>query len=575
MVNKKNSTSKNIQEHPIQKPEKKKKEKETKTSTSLFPQLDKKVDCQFINLREPYTLVELKTFSLTQAVLYKSKWYKKLKDEEIKKKWIDEAQVQQFEKSMIKYMFDKLKHEISETKEIGSIASPFHAIFQSDNLIDISLKKKFQKQLELLESLPKDYHPFSNDLVVDLIHPSLYCFVGDRTPVVSKEKMEQRDIPMHLWMKESNSIEIPKINIPPPKEFFQEYVHELHSDYVSLTKSNFISDKFQWLPSDISISKEGKVKFESYINNLHPLKFKSLYSNLEEILEKFIPMFELVLGYPTDKKRIIDEKYYDRLYDDEFARLFGDDYEDYLDEVEPEEIKEKGKFFKDKFKKEKLSKMNIKGRNLQVIVKMASIELTPEKPKYKGGSWHMEGMENEKIVATGIYYYEKENIDQSLLSFRLATHQPEDGGQGFGSIFNFAFEDSLNQDVGSINAIEDRCIAFPNFYQHLVQPFELTDKTKNGHRKILVFFLIDPTFDIISTRRVFPQQKDWILPVYETLFQSVLPKEVVEIIVSFSSDSMTLQQAKDYRLELMDERKKFVEQQDGRVFNRLCSLCEH
>lgn len=28
---------------------------------------------------------------------------------------------------------------------------------------------------------------------------------------------------------------------------------------------------------------------------------------------------------------------------------------------------------------------------LQVIVKLATIELTPEKPEYQGGSWHVEG----------------------------------------------------------------------------------------------------------------------------------------------------------------------------------------
>lgn len=31
------------------------------------------------------------------------------------------------------------------------------------------------------------------------------------------------------------------------------------------------------------------------------------------------------------------------------------------------------------------------GHGLQVIVKLANIELTPEKPSYAGGSWHVEG----------------------------------------------------------------------------------------------------------------------------------------------------------------------------------------
>jgi hypothetical protein len=36
------------------------------------------------------------------------------------------------------------------------------------------------------------------------------------------------------------------------------------------------SEKFQWLPSEVSISKDGKAKFESYINNLHPEQHKEL-----------------------------------------------------------------------------------------------------------------------------------------------------------------------------------------------------------------------------------------------------------------------------------------------------------
>lgn len=32
-----------------------------------------------------------------------------------------------------------------------------------------------------------------------------------------------------------------------------------------------------------------------------------------------------------------------------------------------------------------------KNQNLQVIVKLANIELTPDKPDYEGGTWHIEG----------------------------------------------------------------------------------------------------------------------------------------------------------------------------------------
>ena len=35
--------------------------------------------------------------------------------------------------------------------------------------------------------------------------------------------------------------------------------------------------------------------------------------------------------------------------------------------------------------------ISLKGKTLQVIVKLANIVLTPEKPEYSGGTWHVEG----------------------------------------------------------------------------------------------------------------------------------------------------------------------------------------
>lgn len=47
------------------------------------------------------------------------------------------------------------------------------------------------------------------------------------------------------------------------------------------------------------------------------------------------------------------------------------------------------------FKPSRVAELDLAGefgtRGLQVIVKLANIELTPEKPNYAGGSWHVEG----------------------------------------------------------------------------------------------------------------------------------------------------------------------------------------
>jgi len=56
-------------------------------------------------------------------------------------------------------------------------------------------------------------------------------------------------------------------------------------------------------------------------------------------------------------------------------------------------------------------------------VRIGTIYLTPENPVYDVGAWHVEGMRNEKIISTGIYYYDQENITNSHLAFRQAVKE--------------------------------------------------------------------------------------------------------------------------------------------------------
>lgn len=112
---------------------------------------------------------------------------------------------------------------------------------------------------------------------------------------------------------------------------------------------------------------------------------------------------------------------------------------------------------------------------MQVIVKIANIIITPDNPEYYGGVWHVEGMLNERIVASGIYYYMSENISESLLSFREAVSEPEheqDDSRGVREIYGLEKNRALCQQRESVITREDRCIAFPNSMQHKVEPFD-------------------------------------------------------------------------------------------------------
>ncbi|CAF4827612.1 unnamed protein product, partial [Rotaria sp. Silwood2] len=152
---------------------------------------------------------------------------------------------------------------------------------------------------------------------------------------------------------------------------------------------------------------DGKVKIESYINNLHPTENKDLYELIEEIFETLIPLFNKVLtnliDNQTKQNRIIVDPY--SWYDNSNSyNAFGN---------RPIKLPDVGEFQMPSSTSSKMSNIDLRGRKLQVIVKLANIVLTPDNPKYPGGVWHVEGMENEHIVATGIFYYFNSNITQS------------------------------------------------------------------------------------------------------------------------------------------------------------------
>lgn len=222
---------------------------------------------------------------------------------------------------------------------------------------------------------------------------------------------------------------------------------------------------------------------------------------------------------------------------------------------------------------------SLRNRMLQVIWKIGQIRLTPEQPKYPGGSWHTEGMRDEAIVATAIYYAESENVTASHLAFREQVEEPDYeqyDDQGVKLMFNLEDRRSLNQPLGSCATLPKRMLAWPNTLQHCVQPFELTDREKPGHRSIVVAFLVDPYLRIPSTTSVPPQQREWLVMELRAMSRFWrLPQDCFACIVKHLEGGMSFEQAVERRERLMMERKFFVQGSNEQWFERPFSLCEH
>ncbi|ALO12237.1 hypothetical protein AQF52_6644 [Streptomyces venezuelae] len=456
-----------------------------------------------------------------------------MNDADIVARWTREAVAQGLTEAQVRYVLDELVHYAAlRDGRTGIEVSAVDGVWQSDTLIDDKLESRLRAAVRVLEQVPeadRDWHPGSDGQVLDLVHPSLFCLTR-----------EVSGAPERAWRN--------------PTDRYAKYE---------------FSEKFQWLPTDVDVSDEGDVVFRSYVNNVHPEMHHELASVLPDVFARMRPLLENVL---TDLRhprplRIVADPY--GWYDSEPERPDKASYSDadaYAEAYDAWEttledwwetrlpVVPDAPAFTPPELPDASARVDLRGRGLQVIVKLASIHLTPDKPEYAGGSWHVEGMLNERIVSTGIYYWDSENITESRLSFRAALDDPDyeqNDDNGLREVFGLENEDALNQLLGSASTPAGRCLAFPNVLQHRVGSFRLTDPTRAGHRKILAFFLVDPSEKIVSTSDVPPQQP-WS-----------------------DTSTMTLEQAKEYREQLMQERKFFVDEHNDQLYEREFSLCEH
>ncbi len=446
-----------------------------------------------------------------------------------------------------------------------SQAASIPNVYESRSLIPAELKGDLLSGTDILESVSeeeKDWHPGSNGLVLNLVHPSLYCLRIGSSYVYAQNDTGSPARALRLLTEEEYRKDRPD---------FLTYQHESYA----------YSSRYQWLPTDFMISHAGIARPLSYINNLHPVRHYDLYPTVSSILERFIPLFEHVLSdvispEPGYAINVDPTEWYDHLEEPEFD---GDEWEEtyrwpLIPEPSPfQPLSE-------------LRRRTLSLKGLQVIVKLANIVLTPEKPRYEGGAWHVEGMANERIVATGLYYYACENITESRLDFRITVGTDDRGYdmpyqqsdyRGYIAAYGFADRHELNQQLGHIVAEEDKCVAFPNIYQHSVDAFELANPSQPGYRKILCFFLVNPTTRIVSTSDVSPQQQEWMTEDASSVEAlQTLPRELYDIVMGHAlTGTISREDAETNRQELMEERARFVMEHNEQVFEMQFNMCEH
>ncbi len=469
-------------------------------------------------------------------------------------------------------------------------------IVKSDRAISKEIQDELRAGVKPLEDVPdhlKDWHPHQEDKVLDLVHPSLFPVVWGLTRV-----LEEGTVPLDGCVAYTG-----KGTITPA------YTPKSPLEHGWGPQPPRVWGSFQWLPAQVELAADGGAKITSYINNLHPAKHKALYSTLERIVSATVPLWEdalsgfvdgrrFQLGYtgsddytfPDGAKYQIPEREGPRSVWDPVKEAYDDsgnddgdddDDDDWRYEEEYQDWQRDNRVLKYREPREYIPQAELLAKRkstislrddfpdgLQVIFKLANIHLTPESPTYAGGSWHVEGTLNEMICASAIYYFDQDNITDSHLAFRQALNTDEllmipeqDEYYSLEKYLGVYQEGAAVQELGQILTKEGRLLVFPNCLQHQVQPFELQDKTRPGHRKILAMFLVDPHRPILSSAHVPPQRRDWWADeVRKGGALSALPNEVVDMTISMVDDfPISWDQAVEIRERLMEERGGFTD----------------
>ncbi|RSL46498.1 hypothetical protein CEP54_013815 [Fusarium duplospermum] len=497
------------------------------------------------------------------------------------------------DEACVDYCVKELRAKAEYFKQSGLVPTldASATVVKSDIMIDEKLKQELRSAFEKLKAEQKsnpDWHPGTENRVQDLVHPSSYPLVYGRTRVMQNEVVGVEDA--ISWVGKGDVIP-QSTEIPSLVEIRRSIDYCVGGSKVEPT---FWSLDYQWLPSNLAFQSDGSVKFTSYINNLHPVKHRDIYNSIEKLVERSLCTWDFCLaqyssgnlsGLGRTKPRFprpvnpcdsnlrnwnpsIPEGMVNVMSKGTLTPMYAqsepnqDNEFDYIDYSYPPwpyvvaRIPPLRERFQDS--------------GIQIIVKMASIELDPDKnPSFPLGGWHVEGQMNEHIIGTALYYLDSENITPSSLQFRMQTSPYQDESQAevdqnsfswmeqvFGVLLGPMSGGACLQNYGRVETREGRLLAFPNVFHHRVTPFELADKKKPGHRRFIALWLVDPFTRVISTANVPPQQKEWLGH-------------------KGPEGTMSAEEAKGHREKLMRERAAFRNDAGGSWEGVDYGFCEH
>ncbi|OAJ45461.1 hypothetical protein, variant [Batrachochytrium dendrobatidis JEL423] len=500
---------------------------------------------------EVRTLVEMRYIQYLQCILCKPMWWIDITNQHIVEQWRADSLDRNISPSTFNLALEQLGVFVEQLVCNGSdglgtiVPGPVELTYILDNGIPDNIYTRLMTNVSDIEH---GSNHNTGQMVHNLIDASMYSVVYGQTMIA----------PLSIRLKYITMV---------PCDILLST--RLVSD-TPIIEGNpkFISRKFQCLPSEFRVEQDGSVTINSYINNLNPIWHRDMYKCIAKIFKCFVPMFESLFRTMDPVFKYIDIRNGTDGYEPPSQSDRGGMESD-TKVIRPVYVPTLPEHFEPSY--ESAKPVSLRGRNLQVIVKLTNIQLTPSKPKYDEGNWHNEGPINESIVATGLYYYDVENITTPKLDFREAVDRFDERASNmyWKDVYGIDLESPHSQYLGSLELPSGRCAVYPNRYQHKEQSFELADPTQPGHCKILTFFVVNPAYRIVSTAHVAPQQPQWY---NSSLDKTPILPELWNDATQYIQGVQSPTEAKHYRDELTSDRTRIIRAYNKYIYERVYYL---
>ena len=192
--------------------------------------------------------------------------------------------------NMAEWIIDELRFKATIYEHTGALALYNGDITKSDINIPEDIRVRYLKACEVLESSPSElrfFNPGTPFRQEDLIPIGFCCLVYGRTRV-----MRDQLVTLDNALNFAGQGEI--IPVPDEAGITREDIASRVATQTGVASRPF-SRRFQILPTELQLGEDGKWHISTYINNLHPVKYRDIYTLIEDTFNLLVPQLNATL----------------------------------------------------------------------------------------------------------------------------------------------------------------------------------------------------------------------------------------------------------------------------------------